>query len=251
MIELTFREINSHVNTTENKKINKNATALLFGADSLTDYMFKDNNEETVKRMYTLVNDISDIDPSYKALLRNKILEKFPDFKFHVNEEKSSAPRGMIVTSKMLELKKAELDKIQTVDIPENAREIAEARAQGDLKENAEYKAAKEQQHWLNEQATKLQSELNRALVFDPTTITTAVVSFSTCVTLTDKDTGKDEIYTILGPWESDPDNGIISYMAPFGNAIMDKKVGDNVAFEINEHKYNYVVKDIKAAKIN
>ena len=251
LIELTFREINSHVNTTENKKINKNATALLFEAESLTDYMFKDNNEETVKRMYTLVNDISDIDPSYKALLRNKILERFPDFKFHVNEEKSSAPRGMIVTAKMLELKKAELDKIQTVDIPENAREIAEARAQGDLKENAEYKAAKEQQHWLNEQATKLQSELNRAIVFDPTTITTAVVSFSTCVTLTDKDTGKDETYTILGPWESDPDNGIISYMAPFGNAIMDKKVGDNVAFEINEHKYNYVVKDIKAAKTN
>ena len=87
--------------------------------------------------------------------------------------------------------------------------------------------------------------------MFDPTTITTALVSFSTRVTLTNKDTGEDETYTILGPWESDPDNGIISYMAPFGNAIMDKKVGDNVSFEINEHKYNYVVKEIKAAKTN
>ncbi len=251
MVELTFREINSHVNTTENKKINKNATTLLFENDTLANYMFKDNSEETVKRMYTLVNDIVDMDPSYKALLRNKILEKFPNFKFHVSEEKSSAPKGMMVTAKMLEAKKAELDKLQSVDIPENAKEIAEARAQGDLKENAEYKAAKEQQHWLNEQATKLQSELNRAVVFDPTTITTAFVSFATSVTLTNTDTGSDETYTILGPWESDPDNGVISYMAPFGNAIMDKKTGESVSFEINEHKYHYVVKSIEAVKFD
>ncbi|MCR4632420.1 MAG: GreA/GreB family elongation factor, partial [Treponema sp.] len=60
---------------------------------------------------------------------------------------------------------------------------------------------------------------------------------------------GKDETYTILGPWESDPDNNIISYMSPFGNAIMDKKVGTKVTFTINDHKYNYEIKGIKKAK--
>ena len=60
----------------------------------------------------------------------------------------------------------------------------------------------------------------------------------------------KDEEYTLLGPWESDPGNKIISYMAPFGNAIMDHKVGDSIKFQINEYNYDYTVKEIKAAKI-
>lgn len=249
LIELTFREINNHVNTTENKKINKNATLLLFKDEALINYMFK-NDEETVKRMYTLVDDLADIDPSYKALLRNKILEKYQNFKFHVSEEKTSAPKGMLVTSKKLEEKKEQIDHIQTVEIPANAKEIAEARAQGDLKENAEYKAAKEHQHFLNVTLTKLQEELNRAVVFDPTTITTAIVSFATVVTLQNNDTNTEEEYTILGPWESDPNNNIISYMSPFGNAIMDKKIGDTAVFTINDHKYNLTVKAIKAAKL-
>ena len=249
LIELTFREINNHVNSTENKKINKNATDLLFANDALVNYMFQ-NDEQTVNRMYTLINDLADIDPSYKAQLRTKIMEHYPNFKFHVTEEKASQPKGMLVTAKKLEEKKALLEKIQSVDIPENAKEISEARAQGDLKENAEYKAAKEHQHWLNEQATKLQGELNRAVIFDPTTITTAIVSFATVVTLHNEDTNKDEVYTILGPWESDPDNNIVSYMAPFGNAIMDKKPGEKASFTINEHKYNYTVKTIKAAQL-
>ncbi len=250
LIDLTFREISNHVSTTENKKINRAATLLLFKDGTLLDYMFR-NSEETVKRMYTLIDDIADIDPSYKALLRNKILEKYPDFKFHVSEEKTSAPRGMLVTAKKLEEKKAQAEHIQNTELPENAREIAEARAQGDLKENAEYKAAKEHQHYLNVTLSKLQEGLNRAVVFDPTTITTAVVSFATVVTLRNNDTGKEEEFTILGPWESDPEKNIISYMSPFGNALMDKKAGETAAFTINDHKYNYTVQSIRAAKLD
>lgn len=249
LIELTFREIANHVNTTENKKINAKATQLLFENDTLLTFMFE-NGEATVKRMYTLVDDLADIDSSYKTTMRNKIREKYPDFKFHVSEEKSQSPKGMLVTAKKLNEKKELFNRIQTVDIPENAKEIAEAKEKGDLKENAEFHAAKEKQHWLNEQASKLQAELNRAIVFDPTTITTSIVSFATIVTLKNNDTNEDETYTILGPWESDPDNNVISYMAPFGNAIMDKKAGETISFTINEHKYNYTVKEIKAAKI-
>jgi transcription elongation factor GreA len=249
VIAITFREINNHVNTTENKKINRNATQLLFKDDTLLKYML-DNDAETVKRLYTLVNDVEDLEPTLKATMRNRIVEKFPDFKFHVSEEKSSTPRGMIVTAKKLEEKKAQEEKLQKVDIPANAKEIGEARAQGDLKENAEYKAAKEYQHYLSVTLTKLQEELNRAVVFDPTTATTAMISFGTKVTLSDKNTGAEEIFTILGPWESDPDNGVISYMSPFGNAIMDKKVGDDAEFSINEHRYSYTVKNIQPADI-
>lgn len=249
IIELTFREKLNHVNTTENMKINKNATALLFNTNALFSYMFEEPvDENRVKKMYTLIDDIADIDPQLKATTRNKILEIFPEFKFRVSEEKAQQPKGMIVTAKKLAEKKAEAERIQNVEMPKNAQDVAEAKARGDLKENQEYKAAREQQHFLGLSLAKIQEELNRAVVFDPTTSTTAVVSFATVVTLTNEETGKDEVYTVLGPWESDPDNKIISYMSPFGNAILDKKVGDKASFTINERKYSYTVKEIKKA---
>jgi len=251
IIELAFREINNHVNTTENKKIIKNAEVLLFEKGYLYNYMFE-NDEATVKKMYTLVNDIADLDPSIKAQMRSKILEKYPDFKFQVSEEKaaSNQSKGMIVTKAKLDEKKAQLKDIQEVQIPANAKDVSDAREKGDLKENQEYKSAKEKQHMLGLEVSRLQGELSRAVVFDPTTLTTSIISFATVVTLTNKDSGSDEEYTILGPWESDPDAGIISYMSPFGSKIMDKKVGDELSFIINEHKYNYTVKAIKAAKM-
>lgn len=249
IIELTFREINNHVNSTDNKKINKKATELLFQDSTLYAYMFS-GDESLVKKMYTMIDDVADMDPSYKAQARSKILDKYPDFKFRVSEEKDDQPKGMIVTAQKLAEKKAELEKIQKVDIPQNAQDVAEAKAKGDLKENQEYKSAKEQQHFLSLQLAQIQSELNRAVVFDPTTSTTSMVSFGTVVTLTDTASGKDESYTILGPWESDPENNIISYMSPFGNAVLNRKVGETAVFTINEHKYSYTVKDIKKATL-
>ena len=248
IIELCFRESASHVNTTENKKIEKQAEALLFSGNALANFMFS-KEEDTVTKMYTLVDDIHELDPKIKTTLRNKILEKYPDYKFRATEEKSSSPKGMLVTAAKLEEKKALAEQIQKVDIPANAKEIGEARAQGDLKENAEYKAAKEHQHYLNVKLAKLQEELNRAVVFDPTTASTAVVSFGTKVTLFNKDTNQNEVYTIMGPWESDPDTGIISYMSPRGSALLDKKPEEEFSFKINETQYNYKVLKIEIAK--
>ena len=249
IIELTFREINNHVNTTDNKKINKKATELLFDTDAIFNYMFS-NDEATVKKMYTLIDDIADMDPTYKSTARNKILEKYPDFKFRrVSEESSSQAKGMIVTAKKLAEKKAEIDDIKNVRLENNKVALADAKAKGDLKENAEYQAAKEEKQRLEHTLSKLQEELNRAVIFDPTTSTTAIVSFATEVTLHNNADNKDEVYTILGPWESDPDNNIISYMSPFGNAILDKKVGDTVKFTINEHNYDFTIKEINKAK--
>jgi transcription elongation factor GreA len=127
---------------------------------------------------------------------------------------------------------------------------VGEALALGDLRENAEYKAAKERQGQLANMATKLQEEINRAQIFDPTTITTVRVSFGVTVTLTNEHNGEKEEYTILGPWESDPDNRIISYMSPFGNAILNSKEGDTLEFVINERECKYTVQRIVAAKL-
>ncbi|WP_149553716.1 transcription elongation factor GreA [Treponema pectinovorum] len=252
LIEQTYREIENHVDTTENKKLNKNAKKLIFGEKDeknvYADFMLA-SDTETMTHLYTLVDDIAFLEPSYKQTLRNRILEKYPSYKFRAKEEKSLAPKGMLVTKAKLDEKKALEAKMTTVDIPEIAREVAEAKEKGDLKENAEYIAAKEAQHKLNNDLKRLQGELSRAVIFDPTTATTSMISFGTEVTLTNNNTGKDEKYVIMGPWESDPDAGIISYMSPFGNAILDSKVGEKLEFTINENKNSYTVKEIKLAK--
>ena len=256
IISQCFREIDNHVESTENKKIIKNACKMLFDKDNnkYATYMLS-CDEEQMGHMYTLVDDIKGLDgfdgaEKVKTQLRNKILEKYPDYKFHTTEEKSAAPKGMLVTAKKLEEKRNLVEKMQDVDIPAIAKEVAEAKEKGDLKENAEYIAAKEAQHKLGNDLKRLQEELARAVVFDPTTATTSLVSFGTKVTLLDKASGKEEVYTILGPWESDPENGVISYMSPFGNAILDHKVGDDLRFTINEHKYEFEVKKIVIAKV-
>ena len=207
---------------------------MLFDKDNIYATYMLSCDEEQMGHMYTLVDDIKGLDgfegaEKVKTQLRNKILEKYPDYKFHATEEKSSAPKGMLVTAKKLEEKRALVEKMQNVDIPA---------------------IAKEAQHKLGNDLKRLQEELARAVVFDPTTATSSLVSFGTKVTLLDKNSGNEEEYTILGPWESNPESGVISYMSPFGNAILDHKVGEELSFTINEHKYNFEVKKIIIAKL-
>lgn len=243
------REIDNHVDTTENRKIIKKSDELLFKNDALSNFMLE-SDMDTLAHLYTMVDENAYIDGARKAQLRNKILEKYPDFKFHKTEEKSAAPKGMLVTAKMLKVKQDLEKDMQTVQIPAIAKEVAEAKEKGDLKENAEYIAAREAQHKLQNDLKRLEGELARAVVFDPTTATTSLISFGTEVTLLNKDENKEEVYTILGPWESNPEQGIISYISPFGDKLMDNKVGDELTFTINGHKYNYAVQGIKLAKI-
>ncbi len=249
IISQSYREIDNHVNTTDNRKIIRNACDLLFENNTLIDHMLS-SDMDTLTHLYTLVDDIKDLDGSIKAQMRNKILEKYPDYKFHVTEEKSAAPKGMMVTKKKLDEKQAREKEITTVEIPKNAQEIADARDKGDLKENQDYKAAKEYQHQLNVELKKLQSGLARAVIFDPTTATTSLISFGTVVVLQNNDTGKEEKYTMLGPWESDPENNVLSYMSPLGNALLDHKNGETFEFKLNDKKYNYTVKSITLADI-
>lgn len=250
IMDICYKEIANHCDTTENKKILHNIELLLFKDDTLLKYMLE-NDEETITRLYTLIDDLADFDPAIKMTMRNRILEKMPKFKFPGSEEKAVTPRGLIVTGKMLAIKKDVLENLIKVEVPKNSKEIGDAIAMGDLSENAEYKAARERQTQLNAQITRLQDEIDRAQVFDPTTVTTARVSFGTKVTLFNTESKKEEAFTILGPWESDPENAIISYMSPLGNAILNSKVNDKLKFEINEHKYSYEVKDIAVAEMN
>jgi transcription elongation factor GreA len=111
--------------------------------------------------------------------------------------------------------------------MPENSREIGEAQEKGDLRENAEYKAALERQDKLRAEATKLEEDLKKAVPIDPSKVRTDVVSIGTKVSVKDNSTGESIDYTILGPWDVDPEKNIISYASPLGKILLGKKIGD------------------------
>jgi transcription elongation factor GreA len=246
ILDISYREIENHRETSENRKINKQVYTILF-KDGLLDSFIGAADPDTILRLFTFIDDVKDLDPADKLKLRSRILDRDPAFKFFGDTEKKVS-RGLMVTVAMYEEKQRQLAHIMDVEVPANSKEIAFALSLGDLRENAEYKAAKEKQDILNSTVAKLKDEIERAQLFDPATINAGRVSFGTKVILLNDSNGTEEEYTILGPWESDPENRVISYLSPFGGAILNKKVGEKFDFSINDEKISYAVKAISPA---
>jgi transcription elongation factor GreA len=122
----------------------------------------------------------------------------------------------------------AELHKLKTVDRPDVVHAIEEARAHGDLSENAEYHAAKERQGQIEAQIIELEDQLSRAQVIDPKTLSGDKVVFGATVQLLDED-NKKVTYQIVGPYQADAKGGRISYTSPLGRALIGRKAGDEV----------------------
>jgi len=133
----------------------------------------------------------------------------------------------MYVAKDTLDLMKAELQRMKTVDRPAASKAIAEAREKGDLKENAEYDAAKEAQGLLEARIKKMESDLANARIVDTTTIDTGKVSILTKVKLTNLNTKKQVIYQIVSEKEADLKLGKISVTSPIGKGLLGKTVGD------------------------
>jgi transcription elongation factor GreA len=120
------------------------------------------------------------------------------------------------------------LYKLKTHERPAVVEAIEEARAHGDLSENAEYHAAKERQGQIEAQIADLEAKLSRAIVIDPATLSGDKVIFGATVSLIDED-DKKVVYQIVGADEADAKGGRISYSSPLGRALINRKVGDEV----------------------
>ncbi len=119
---------------------------------------------------------------------------------------------------------------IGTVEVVDNAREIEAARAHGDLRENAEYKCALERRARLQNELKRLSDQFNNARIISPDDISTDCVGIGTCVTLR-LEGGKTERFTILGPWDTNPDVNIISIQSKMAQDLLGKKEGNRVEF--------------------
>ncbi|GHU47747.1 transcription elongation factor GreA [Spirochaetia bacterium] len=249
ILDISYREIENHRDTSENRKINKQVYNILFKENLLGTYIDK-ADEDTIIWIYTFINDVKDLDPQDKMTLRSRILDKRADFKFFGDSDRPQmvSSNVLLVTAAMYGAKQRELEQLTKVDMPANSAEIAYALSLGDLRENAEYKAGKEKQEQLNTMAKRLKEEIDRAQLFDPKSLNLKRVSFGTKVKLKNSSSGETDEYTILGPWESNPNNHIISYLSPLGAAMLNKSAGDDFVFSIGTDRVSYQIEEITAA---
>ena len=140
---------------------------------------------------------------------------------------------SLIVSQSSYDQKLADLDELTKVKIPENSLSIEAAREHGDLRENAEYHMAKDEQKVLLARQSELQTDIMRAKPTDFFDVSTDSVGIGSIVQLLDQSTNKEHTYTVLGAWDSDPDNNVLSYLTPLGQMLLGKKIDDVVETDV------------------
>ena len=144
------------------------------------------------------------------------------------------------------ELLQEELRKLKSVDRPNVVKAIAEARAHGDLRENAEYHAARERQSFIEGRIQELESITSRADVIDPAKVAGDTVKFSATVEIVDEDTDEEKTYQIVGEAEADIDNGRLNMKSPLARALIGKEEGDQVEVKTPGGTRSYEILSVK-----
>ncbi len=180
-----------------------------------------------------------------KRSLLARIVKSYPAVQSMISGEQSKQETTFVVSWDSLERRKNEYAELVQKSIPANSKEIAIARSYGDLRENHEYKAAKEMQKILMRRKTELEFQLVRARGSDFANPKTDVVSMGTKVAVTDLDSQNIEHFVVLGAWDSDPDKGIISYLTPVGQALLNHKPLEEIEVPVEGGKKRYRIDTI------
>lgn len=251
LLDLTNREIDNRHNISPNRKNARQINAILF-ENKLIEEFISSAELDSISRIYSILFDVKDADPKEKENIKDLILEKYPDFKFFDKSDadlaKNFIQRGLLCIESSYKAKQKELKYILEVEMPQNSKEIGIAIELGDLSENAEYKAGKEKQELLQITVGKLKKELEKVYIVNEDEVNSDKVSFGTKVFMKDLNKNIKQVYTILGPWESDPENNVLSYLSPLGKEIYGLQKGESKAFTINETDYNYEIIKIEKA---
>ncbi len=228
-------------------------------SNRLRDFILEDHellNELTATADIEVVKDLTralQLSPVFddmdKRSLLARLVKKHPAVQSLVSGEQTKQDSTIQVSWESLERRRLEYQELVQKKIPANSKEIAIARSYGDLRENHEYKAAKEMQKILMRQKEELEAQMMRARGMDFSNAKTDVVNIGTIVQATNLETNQSESFSILGAWDSDPDHGIISYLTPIGQALLNRKVGDEVEFELHGTKRRLRIERIEAAK--
>lgn len=197
------------------------------------------------------------LNPGFEDLSKRSLLARFIKLFPEIQEiieggDSSSSTSGAVATDDSLivsqssyDQKIADLDELNKEKIPANSQAIEAARELGDLRENAEYQMAKDEQKILLARQSELQTDLMRAKPTDFSDAPIDAVGIGSIVELSDINSGEKQKYTLLGAWDGDPDNNILSYLTPLGQKLLGKKVGDQVETEVENTVTNWKIEAV------
>jgi transcription elongation GreA/GreB family factor len=183
-----------------------------------------------------------------KKSLMARIIKARPETAELVNGQNAKRPEEVLLVSwESLEKKKAELDDLIRNKIPQNLSDVKIARSYGDLRENFEYKSAKDLEKYLAHRRNALEKEISNSRGTDFKGSDAAKVNIGTVVTLFDKD-GKESVVTVLGAWDSTPETKTVSYLSEVGKALVGRELGDTVQIrdEVTEVMETLTIRSIK-----
>ncbi len=220
------------------------AEALSDDPDLISDLLATADTETARDLANTLLLNQGFEELTKKSLLA-RFIKLFPSLQSLVAGDAEAKDEQLLVSRASYEKKRTEYEEIVSKRIPENSKAIAAAREHGDLRENSEFKMAKQDQSVLMAQKAQLERDLARARITDFVDATTDQVSVGTIVDLRDAANGKAVRYTVLGAWDSDPDNHVIAYKTPLGQALLGKKLGEHVKLKIGGVQHEYQVAGI------
>ena len=220
--------------------------------DLLRDILTKGTAENAKDLAQALI-----LNPGFEDLSKRSLLARFIKLHPEIQEiidggggvssssESVATDDSLIVSQTCYDKKMAELDELNKTKIPANSQAIEAAREHGDLRENAEYQMAKDEQKILLARQADLQTDLMRAKPTDFTDAPADAVGIGSVVNLSNPDLGERQKYVILGAWDSDPDNNILSYLTPLGQKLLGKKVDDVVETEVEGTVTNWKIEDL------
>jgi transcription elongation GreA/GreB family factor len=212
--------------------------------DLITDASLEDLRDTMRKLLLTPV-----FEELNKRSLMGRIIRVYPELEAMVSGGAEQKQESLIVSWESLERRKAEFDELVMKKIPENTKEISIAREHGDLRENFEFKAAKEMQRVLMRRKAETERELGLARGTDFSNPDTSAVALGTIVTLKGIPDGRIDVFTILGAWDGDVDKGILSYQSALAQAMIGRKVGDQLSVPTEHGERSVEIVTIEAYK--
>ncbi|MCZ8343214.1 MAG: transcription elongation factor GreA [Leptospira sp.] len=236
-------------------KLKNQAMDILFGKDTtLLKEILKNADDEYVRKLFALFKEVpyvTDLEKDQLLALINELKPNIVWDEYDSEEDADDDPLAnlpqdvVLVTRKAFNAKKQEFEHLVNVEMAENSRDIGEAQEKGDLRENAEYKAAMEKQAQLQAAIKRLEAELKSARILDLSDIKTEKVGIGTTVKLKNKQTGESVTYSILGAWDADTEKNIISYQSPLAKSLLGKNIGNEATLVFGSTETVYEVLDI------
>ena len=204
-------------------------------------------DEETATDLAQTLMINQGFDDLTKKSILARFIKRYPNIQSLIDgslktDEKESA---LIVSKESYDKRRYELEELISVRIPENKKAIEIAREHGDLRENAEYHMAKDDQKVLDARRRDLEKDLSRATVTDFSEAGTGEVGIGSVVELLEGSSGKILTFSILGAWDSAPEKNIVSYKTPLGTNLMSRKVNDEVEIDVDGVKEHWTIRSI------